>query len=95
MFASVQDGPASQPVTYVDGGNPPMLLLTGDADRTVSPRNTQSLARRIRQHGGSVETKVYPGIGHIGVITAFAPLFRKRAPVLDDVVSFVTAQRPR
>jgi acetyl esterase/lipase len=95
VFASVQGGPASQPINYVDRRNPPMLLLTGDADRIVGPRNTESLARRIRRMGGSVETKLYPGIGHIGIITAFAPLFSRRAPVLDDVASFVAAQRAR
>jgi acetyl esterase/lipase len=92
VFATVQDGPASQPVSYVDGRNPPMLLLTGDSDRTVRPRNTLSLARRIRGHGGTVETKIYPGVGHVGIILAFAPLFRSRAPVLVDVVSFVMGE---
>ena len=89
VFATVNDGPASQPVTYVDGHNPPMLLLAGTADTTVSPRNTESLATHIRAAGGTVKSKFYPGIGHIGLITAFAPLFQGRAPVLDDVAAFL------
>ena len=44
----VADGPLSQPVTYVDGRNPPLLLLAGSADTTVNPRNTLSLAARSR-----------------------------------------------
>lgn len=91
VFAPVQDGPASQPITYVDGHNPPMLLLAGTADTTVKPRNTQSLAARITEAGGPVQAKLYPGIGHIGLVLAFAPLFQWKAPVLDDVWTFITA----
>lgn len=89
VFAPVNDGPASQPVTYVDGRNPPLLLLAGDADTTVRPRNTESLAAKVAAAGGKVESKLYPGLGHIGIITAFAPLLEGRAPVLDDVWAFI------
>ena len=51
VFAAVNDGPASQPITYADGRNPPMLLLAGDADTTVRPRNTQNLAAKNRSPG--------------------------------------------
>ncbi len=93
VFASVDDGPASQPITYVDGRNAPMLLLAGTEDTTVMPGNSVRLANRIRAAGGPVEQKLYTGLGHIGIVTAFAPLFSGRAPVLDDVARFVAAQR--
>ena len=93
VFAPVNDGPASQPITYVDGTNPPMLLAAGLEDTTVKPRNTRSLAARIREKGGTVETRFYKAVGHIGIITAFASLFRDRAPVLDDVWSFIEGLR--
>ena len=92
VFAPVGDGPLSQPVSYVDGRNPPMLLLAGDADTIVSPRNTLSLAEKVQAAGGAAEAQILPGIGHIGIVTAFAPLFRSRAPVLDDVWAFIMRQ---
>jgi acetyl esterase/lipase len=92
VFAPVGDGPASQPINYVDGRNPPMLLLAGDADTTVKPRNTVALAAKIRSAGGSVSEKLYPGIGHIGIIVAFSSLFRGKAPVLDDVWAFISSR---
>ena len=94
VFAPVHDGPASQPITYVDGTNPPMLLLAGDADGTVDPGNTVRLAARIAETGGPVTSNLYPGLGHIGIITAFAPLFAGRAPVLEDVWAFIGASEP-
>ncbi len=94
VFASVDDGPLSQPVHYVDGHNPPLLLLAGTDDTTVRPKNTESLAAHVTAAGGSVESRLYPGIGHIGLITAFAPLFQSRAPVLDDVWRFIDRHGP-
>src|ERR1700722_332438 len=41
----------TQPITYVDGKAPPVLLVTGRLDRIVSPGNVTRLAARIRAHG--------------------------------------------
>jgi len=40
-----------------------------------------------------VQSRIYPGVGHIGIVTTFAPLFSRRAPVLDDVWRFIVGQR--
>ncbi len=85
--------PANEPYAFVDGHNPPALLLAGADDTTVMPRNTTELAARIREAGGSVEAKIYPGVGHVGLVTAFAPLFEDRAPVLDEVARFAAGRR--
>ncbi len=44
--------------------------------------------------GGPVQSRTYPGLGHIGIVLAFNPLFRWRAPVLDDVWRFIAEGRP-
>jgi acetyl esterase/lipase len=93
IFATVGDGPESQPITYVDGHAPPMLLLAGADDTTVLPRNTLALAARITAKGGSVQTHIYPGLAHIGLVTAIAPIFQGRAPVLAAITDFVRTQR--
>lgn len=80
---------ATQPITYARADAPPLLLLTGTDDKQVKPRNSKALATRTKELGGSVETRIYPGIGHIGLITAIAPIFQWRAPVLHDVMSFI------
>ncbi len=93
VFAPVQDGPASQPITYADGHAPKLLLLAGSADDTVRPRNTLALADRVRAQGGSVEDHIYPGVGHIGLILAIAPLFQGKAPVVAEIEAFVAAHQ--
>lgn len=74
-------------------GAPPMLLLHGADDGTVSPKHSVRLAERLRTADGSPELRLYPGVGHIGIVAAFAAPLRalglERAPVLEDVTAFV------
>jgi acetyl esterase/lipase len=81
----------TQPVSFVEAGDPPALLLTGADDTIVRPRNSDALAAKLRTAGVSVERKDYAGMGHVGILTAIARPFRSRAPVLPDMVAFATA----
>ncbi|MES2256537.1 MAG: alpha/beta hydrolase [Pseudomonadota bacterium] len=81
--------PETQPITYIDGKRPPMLLAAGTDDTTVSPRNSSDLAEKLKSFGSSVRLVTYPGIGHIGIILSLAPGFRGRTSLRDDVVDFV------
>lgn len=87
---ATRDG--SQPIRFVDGKEPPVLLLTGDDDDTVNIGNTTRLAEEITRRGGTVTVKVYPGAGHMATVLALATAlpFRK-PPVKDDIVEFVTS----
>ncbi len=86
--------PRRMPITYVDGKQPPMLLLTGTADTTVRPGNTSRLAARIEQAGGFVEVRSYAGIGHIEIIGAVGTPLRFLAPTLRDSVLFMGRPYP-
>jgi len=88
VFA-VDDQDATQPITYASSRAPRMLLLTGDDDVTVLPRNSLRLGDAIRRVGGEVDVKTYERIGHIGIILALASPFRWLAATLDDIVSFI------
>lgn len=81
----------TQPISYVDGKRAPMLLVTGDADTTVSPGNTARMAARLRRFGGEVVTKTYPGIGHVGIILSLAPGLRWRTSLRQDMLAFIAA----
>lgn len=79
----------TQPIAQVRGDAPPLWLASGDQDRTVRPRNSRNLAAAIEKAGGSVTLRLYPGIGHIGIVTALAVPFRGKAPVLVDASDFL------
>jgi acetyl esterase/lipase len=87
---------ATQPIAFARGDAPPLWLATGDEDTTVRPKNSRNLAAAIQAAGGAAMVKIYPGMGHEGIIMALAHPFRGRAPVLSDASDFlrgVTARR--
>lgn len=79
------------PITYIDDTNarPPMLLVAGSDDATVDPGNVTRMAAALKAHGGAVAAKFYPGVGHVGIILSLLPPLRGRAPLRDDVVTFI------
>ena len=83
--------PDTQPINYIDGKRPPMLLAAGTDDTTVLPRNTTQLAERLKSFGSPVEVLSYPGIGHIGIILSLAPGLRWMTTLRQDIVKFVKA----
>jgi acetyl esterase/lipase len=83
------DGATTQPVEVAAAGTPPTLLLQGGADDTVFPRNSERLAARLRQLGTRVETATYPGVGHIGIVSALSTTLRHGAPTFGDCVDFL------
>ncbi len=83
--------PDTQPITYIDGKRPPMLLAYGSADTTVGPHNTADLAAKLKSFGSPVEVHDYPGIGHIGIILSLAPGFRDNTTLRADITQFVKA----
>jgi acetyl esterase/lipase len=78
----------TQPIAHAARGGPPALLLHGEGDRRVKLRNSRKLAGLLRAAGSEARLTLYPDIGHIGILTAFAIPLRGRAPVLDDAAAF-------
>jgi acetyl esterase/lipase len=82
----------TQPITYARADAPALLLLTGDADTVVKPRNSTSLQTKMEALGGKSELKIYAGINHADIVMAIARPFRSKAPVIADVTDFIAAQ---
>jgi len=83
----------SQPINFVDGDEPPLLLLQGADDDEVAPRNARLLADRARAAGDSVQLELYPRVGHASILLSFARGRVSPVPALRDVLAFVA--RPR
>lgn len=79
----------SQATTFVDGADPPMLLLHGLEDSTVTDRHTRELAQKVTQASGCVQTILYPDVGHAGVMSGFTWVFQDSKPMVTDVVAFL------
>jgi len=93
IFSPPADPKVTQPIMFARENAPPIFLAHGGSDTTVLPRNMTALAARLRRHGSVVETKIYPNLGHAGMILAVLPFLAWRAPVLKDVLAFIAACR--
>lgn len=93
IFGAAADLAKTQPIAHVDHAAPPILLLTGARDRLVAPANTASLAATLRAAGASVDTRIYPSIGHIRILLATLPPLSLIVPVLADIAGFIARTR--
>jgi acetyl esterase/lipase len=90
VFGSARSQALSQPVRFVAASQPPLLLLHGLDDSTVSPGNSARLAAATTAAGASVKLIELPGYGHLGVLARMAAPLRAGSPVLDDIAEFVS-----
>lgn len=88
MFGPPEKYPEMTVTTFVDGNEPPMLLLWGAKDEAVWERNLKLLSEKIEEKKGKVETKIYPTLDHVGIISSLTWFLRSKAPVLNDVTVF-------
>jgi acetyl esterase/lipase len=88
-MGKVRPAEKTQPIAFAHGDAPPLWLATGDEDVTVRPRNSQNLAAAIQSAGGSASVRIYPGIGHTGIVMALAAPFRSKGPVLAEASDFL------
>jgi acetyl esterase/lipase len=89
MFGPPPDYPQSQPINFVRGDAPPMLLLHGLDDVVVLPKNSRNFAAALNAGGASATLKLYPKRGHADTVAALAALARGRAPTRADILAFV------
>lgn len=88
VFGPQEQWPRAQAINFVDGDEPPFLLVHGADDRVVEARDSTELAAKLRAAGGDAEALLLPGAGHAATV---AGLFDPRlAPaVLPAVLDFV------
>jgi acetyl esterase/lipase len=89
MFGhSAKEQARSQPINFVDGDEPPTLVLQGAKDTVVYPKEALSLQARYQAHGESLELRIYPNVGHEGLLLAFGPM-KAKASVIVDTMAFI------
>ncbi|MAQ71233.1 MAG: thioesterase [Alphaproteobacteria bacterium] len=88
MFGPAYNYPNMQVTTFIDGFEPHMYLLHGDADETVEAYNYQKLEQAITAKGGKVTVKVYKDIDHTDILKPFTWVGGD-AEILNDVKDFV------
>ncbi len=81
---------STQPINFVDGQNPPMLLQQGLEDDTVDPLNQEVMVAALKAKGADFEAHTYPGIDHYEIIGALGTAARYLDPtIFDHLVNFI------
>lgn len=88
MFGPPQKYPNMQVTTFIDGTQPPMLLLHGERDLAVKYTNVQKLQQQIVERGGCVRSHLYPDVNHTDLIRALSWLNQRNVSVADDITKF-------
>ncbi|PCH86045.1 MAG: alpha/beta hydrolase [Piscirickettsiaceae bacterium] len=90
VFSAASQYSDTQPITFVDGSEPNMLLLHGAKDKTLWPANSISMAEKVNRLGGHANIITYKDMSHVGLLLALANApFLYFAPVLDDIEAFI------
>lgn len=91
MFGPGERFPQMQATNFISGGEPPMLLLWGEDDKTVGRFNHERLADVMRVKGANAKTITYPGVDHIDIVVALSWVGKSKASVADDMIAFFRA----
>lgn len=89
IFGPVEKYPASQPINFVNGNEPPLLLLQGVQDKTVLPKNAKNLYRKVKLKKGYTQLQLYKDMDHSDILAALAISIRDYKPVLNDIIEFL------
>lgn len=88
IFGPPSQYPDAQAVNFVDGDEPPFLLIHGESDRIVEAKDSVELADKLKARGGQATLILLPDSGHFS--TAIGLYDPERAPqVLPAILEFV------
>jgi acetyl esterase/lipase len=62
---------------FVDGNEPPALLLWGTDDDLVGKQNIDILTQAVEEKSGKIQSVTLPDISHISIISAFTEILNK------------------
>ncbi len=89
LFGPPENYDKTQPVFYVDGTNPPLLLMHGGKDKTIDVANTNKLFERVKRANGAAEKVIYPDLDQSRILDVVATNWQSRADVMSQIDSFV------
>lgn len=96
-FGHVADDATTQPLALAKAGPtvdlPAFLMLHGETDAVVAPRQSAALAAAIRDGGGRARSVLYPETGHADIMLGLTTGFAGNLRLLDEIVAF-HAQSP-
>ena len=89
VFNGPENFPDMQAGRFIDGNEPPMVLLHGDEDMVVNRVNLRRLADALAEKGVCHRVRLYEGVGHVGILGSFTWAY-DRQPIVGDIADFAS-----
>ena len=88
VFGPEENYPNMQTMNFVNGNEPPMLLLHGAEDDTVGVKNQEVLLEKLIAVGNKSTAVLYPDLTHISILMSLTPALKNGSTTLADMDSF-------
>jgi dipeptidyl aminopeptidase/acylaminoacyl peptidase len=95
VFKSFKQHADSQPIHFVDGDEPPLLLLHGRNDTTVKLHNIINLTAKVKAKKGRVNSIYYDNINHIEIISTLSIPLQNQTTIHQDIIKFLALHRKK
>jgi acetyl esterase/lipase len=92
LFSAENDYYASQPIHFVNGDEPPHLLLQGKNDTRVFPHNAINMAAQLKRAQVEHELVLFDKMRHVSMVLSLAKPFRKKSKVLKYINAFINKE---
>ena len=94
IFGNLDDYSGMQPLHFVSGNEPPMLLLHGGEDTTVLPVHTRKFAEKVNARGGRAVTHFYSERGHAGLVLGLSRVSDPSNELRTSILDFLNRELP-
>lgn len=77
------------PINHADNALHPAMVAIGKTDETVSPAQTERMAKALRAAGVPVAEDYYEDVSHTGIVANMSKLFENKSPAHGNVMKFI------
>jgi len=91
IFSAINTPEESQPIHYANQKGIPALLLHGEDDTRVLPKNSKNLAVALREFDTALTEKYYTDAGHAETVSGISVRLRDKSPSFDDILAFLSS----
>ncbi|MCF6300126.1 MAG: alpha/beta hydrolase [Proteobacteria bacterium] len=89
LFSPENDYFDAMPINFVNGNEPPHLIMHGLKDHTVFLHNPNNLTEKLQANGVETTKVLLEKMSHAKILVSLSKPFRKKSPVLKHIVEFV------
>lgn len=89
VFGPPSNYPLMDALNYVDGDEPPTLLLHSSGDKQVGQQNQEKMQTALQSKGVDSQAVLYDSLGHIDMVTHLHPWFAKEDKLMNDIHRFI------